>query len=188
MKPICLAAAILIMLAAPAPAQVDPLPSWNDGPSKRSILDFVGKVTKEGSPDYVNPAERIATFDNDGTLWAEQPMYFQFLFVVDRIRALADEHPDWRTKEPYRSVLAGDMKAVAASGEKGAVELLAAIHTGMTVDEFADDVRSWMQSAGPSDFETAIITGSGRRLALLVHHTDAEREWAYDRDSQTVLE
>jgi hypothetical protein len=96
----------------------------------------------DGLPDFVPPPRRIAVFDNDGTLWAEQPMYFQVLFVLDRIRALAPSHPEWKTKEPYRSAVAGDMKTLAASGEKGVVELLAVTHTGMTTDEFADTVRS----------------------------------------------
>src|ERR1700759_3215732 len=113
--------AIVFALCALARAQ-DPLPSWNDGPAKQSITDFVEKVTKEGSPDFVPVAERIATFDNDGTLWAEQPMYFQAFFAVDRVKALAPQHPEWATQEPMASLLKGDMKGFAASGEKGAVQ------------------------------------------------------------------
>ena len=96
----------------------DPLPSWNDGKSKQSILSFVSKVTKEGSSEFVPPAERIATFDNDGTLWAEQPLYFQLLFGIDRIKELAPQHPEWKDKEPFKSVLAGDLKAAFAGGIK----------------------------------------------------------------------
>ena len=97
----------------------DPLPSWNDGAAKKSIVDFVAKVTKEGSPDFVPVAERIATFDNDGTLWCEQPMYFQFLFALDRVKALAPQHPEWKDKEPFASLLKGDVKGALAGGERG---------------------------------------------------------------------
>ena len=100
---------------------LDVLPSWNDGPSKSAIIDFVGKITKEGSPDFVPEAERIATFDNDGTLWCEQPMYFQGLFAFDRIRAMAKDHPEWRDKEPFKSVIDGDMKTLGEQGRKGTV-------------------------------------------------------------------
>ena len=96
----------------------DPLPSWNDGKTKKSIVAFVEKVTKEGSPDFVPPAERIATFDNDGTLWAEQPMYFQLLFALDRVKALAPQHPEWKDKEPFASLLKGDVKGALAGGEQ----------------------------------------------------------------------
>jgi len=271
----------------------DSLPSWNDGATKTAIVDFVKAVTTNGSPDFVPASQRIATFDNDGTLWAEQPMYFQFLFVMDRIRALAHSHPEWKTKEPYRSVLIGDTKGLAASGEKGVLQLIAATHAGMTTDEFADTVREWIETArhpvsnrpytemvyqpmlelldylrangfktfivsgGGTEFmrawvekvygippeqvigsrgnvqyevkdgkpaliklaETELVddgpgkpvgiaqmigrrpiaafgnsdgdfqmleytsTGPGRRFALIVHHTDADREWAYDRGS-----
>jgi phosphoglycolate phosphatase-like HAD superfamily hydrolase len=136
--------------AAPQPAATaaqDPLPSWNDGAVKTAIVDFVKAVTTPGSKDFVPIAERIATFDNDGTLWAEQPIYFQLQFVMDRIRALAADHPEWKTREPFRSVLAGDIKGLAASGEKGAFELVAATHAGMTIDEFSNSVRAWMATA-----------------------------------------
>jgi hypothetical protein len=112
----------------------DPLSSWNDGGAKKAIVDFVAKATKAGSPDFVPPAERIAVFDNDGTLWAEQPMYFQAFFVIDRVKAMAPQHPEWRTKEPFASLLKGDMQGVAAAGEHGAVEMLAATHAGMTTE------------------------------------------------------
>ncbi|CAN7515813.1 haloacid dehalogenase-like hydrolase [Bosea sp. LjRoot90] len=278
-----------------ASAQPDPLPSWNDGKSKQAIVDFVAKVTREGGPDFVKPAERIATFDNDGTLWAEQPVYFQVQFAFDEVKRLAVQNPDWKTKEPFRSVLARDLKGLAASGEKGLLQIMAATHTGMTTDQFAAAVANWLASARhPSKqrrydemvyqpqlellaylrtngFKTFIVSGggvefmrvfaekaygippeqvigstgvvkfriggdgrpelfkdskvefvddgpgkpvginrfigrrpilafgnsdgdlqmlqytaagSGARLALIVHHTDAEREWAYDRTSK----
>jgi phosphoglycolate phosphatase-like HAD superfamily hydrolase len=125
----------------------DPLPSWNDGQSKHAIIEFVGKVTKAGTPDFVAPAERIAVFDNDGTLWSEQPIYFQVQFVFDRIKATAPQHPEWKTTEPYKSVLAHDAKGIAAAGEKGLMEMMAVTHSGMTTDEFAATVDEWVRSA-----------------------------------------
>jgi phosphoglycolate phosphatase-like HAD superfamily hydrolase len=125
----------------------DPLPSWNDVQSKQAIVAFVEKVTKEGGPDFVPRDERIATFDNDGTLWCEQPMYFQVLFAFDRIKATADEHPEWKDNEPFKSVLAGDMKSLAAAGEKGLLEIVAATHTGMSVEDFHAIVSAWMRTA-----------------------------------------
>ncbi len=287
---------VLVLLAIgsrPASAE-DPLPSWNDTASKKAIVAFVERVTKEGSADFVPVPERIATFDNDGTLWAEQPVYVQILFVVDRVKALAPQHPEWRTKEPFASLLQGDLKAVAASGEAGIAELMAASHSGMTTDEFSQTVSDWLATArhpttgkpftsmvyqpmlelldylrahgfktfivsgggiefmrpwtekvygippeqvvgttgglklemrdgqpvlvklptlvlnddkegkpvgiqrhigrrplaafGNSDGDLAMLqwttSGSGPRFALVVHHTDAEREWAYDRESR----
>jgi phosphoglycolate phosphatase-like HAD superfamily hydrolase len=278
--------------ASVTPAK-DPLPSWNEGATRTAIVDFVKAVTTAGAADFVPPPERIAVFDNDGTLWAEQPMYFQVFFVLDRIRALAPGHPEWKTKEPYRSAMSGDVKALAASGEKGIAELLAVTHSGMTTEEFAGTVRSWIETARhpvskrpytgmvyqpmlelldylrANGFKTFIVSGGGteflrpwvekvygippeqvvgsrarlkyelkdgkpalvkladvdlvddgpgkpvgiaqmigrrpiaafgnsdgdfqmleytsagpgRRLALIVHHTDADREWAYDRAS-----
>ena len=125
----------------------DPLPSWNDTAPKKSITTFVERVTRAGSPDFVPPAERIAVFDNDGTLWAEQPMYFQAFFVLDRIKSLAPQHPEWKTKEPFASVLKGDMNAALAGGERALVELITASHAGTTTDEFATIVRDWLASA-----------------------------------------
>ncbi|MGC4016484.1 MAG: HAD family hydrolase [Luteolibacter sp.] len=123
------------------------LPSWKDGTSKTAITTFVAKVTKEGGPDFVPVSERIAVFDNDGTLWSEQPLYFQGIFVIDRIKALAPGHPEWKEKEPFASVLKGDMKAIAATGEKGLLELLEATHTGMTTEEFTKTVQEWIADA-----------------------------------------
>lgn len=125
----------------------DPLSAWNEGAAKRSILAFVEKVTREGSPDFVPVAERVATFDNDGTLWAEQPMYFQAFFAFDRVKALAPEHPEWKDKEPYASVLRGDTKAVLAGGEKALLELVMATHAGVTTEEFEGIVKEWISSA-----------------------------------------
>lgn len=137
----------LFMAAVIAARAEDPLPSWNDTAPKKAIVAFVEKVTKEGSPDFVPPAERIATFDNDGTLWAEQPMYVQAFFIIDRIKTLAPDHPEWKKKEPFASLLKGDMKGVAASGEKGLVELAMATHAGMTSDEFRKIVLDWIATA-----------------------------------------
>jgi phosphoserine phosphatase len=125
----------------------DPLPSWNDTAPKKAILAFVDRVTKEGTPNFVPLSERIAAFDNDGTLWAEQPLYFQALFMIDRVKVLAPQHPEWKTKEPFASLLRGDMKAVAASGEKGLMALMAATHTGITTEEFAKLTSDWIASA-----------------------------------------
>jgi hypothetical protein len=125
----------------------DPLPSWNEGAAKSSILDFIAKVTKDGSPDFVPPAQRIAVFDNDGTLWAEQPMYFQAFFALDRVRALAPQHPEWKTQEPFAAILQGDLKSALAGGEHALGQLLMATHAGMTSEEFAQTVREWIATA-----------------------------------------
>lgn len=131
----------------PVAAQADPLPSWNEGSAKQAIKAFVEKVTKEGGPDFVPVAERIATFDNDGTLWSEQPNYFQGMFLVDRVKALAPGKPEWQTQEPFKSLLAGNLKGVAATGVKGIEELLMATHAGMDSAEFERIVREWMANA-----------------------------------------
>jgi phosphoglycolate phosphatase-like HAD superfamily hydrolase len=125
----------------------DALPSWNDGAAKQAIIQFVERVTKEGTPDFVPPRDRIATFDNDGTLWCEQPMYFQVLFALDRVKASAAARPEWKEKEPFKSVLSGDAKQLASVGEKGLLEIMAATHSGMTVEEFHEIVREWMRTA-----------------------------------------
>jgi len=279
--------------SAQAVTSANPLPSWNDGPTKQAILDFVAAVTREGSPDFVPPAERIATFDNDGTLWVEHPMYTQLVFVLDRVKALAPQHPEWKDTQPYKAALEGDMKTLAASGERGLLALVLATHSGMTVNEFEKIVLDWIATARDprfrrpytelaylpmiellgflraSGFKTFIVSGGGiefmrpwtervygvppeqvvgssiktkfqvrdgrpelfrtaelnfiddnvgkpvgineyigrrpiaafgnsdgdlemlqwttmaggRRLGLIVHHTDAEREYAYDRDT-----
>jgi phosphoserine phosphatase len=271
----------------------DPLPSWNDGNAKRSIAAFVEKVTTPGSPDFVPPAERIATFDNDGTLWAEKPVYFQLLFALDRVKELAPRHPEWKDKEPFASLLKGDVKSALGHGDKALLEIVMVTHAGMTTIEFEKTVKDWIATARHPEtrrpytemvyqpmlellaylrangFKTFIVSGGGiefmrpwseavygvppeqvvgssiktkfemrddgpalvrlpevnfvddkegkpvginshigrrpvaafgnsdgdlqmlqwttagqgARFALLVHHTDAEREWAYDTDS-----
>jgi hypothetical protein len=123
------------------------LPSWNEGATKQSILDFVAAVTREGSPDFVPPAERIATFDNDGTLWVEHPMYTQLAFALDRVKTLAPQHPEWKDMQPFKAALEGDMKTLAGSGEHGLLELLMATHAGMTANEFQKIVVDWIATA-----------------------------------------
>jgi phosphoglycolate phosphatase-like HAD superfamily hydrolase len=139
--------AILIASLAIRAIAAEPLPSWNDRPTRQAIVAFVERVTREGGPDFVPLHERIATFDNDGTLWCEQPMYFQVLFAFDRIKATAKDHPEWAAKEPYKSVLTGDMKGLAAAGEKALLEIIGATHSGMTVEEFHAIVTDWMRTA-----------------------------------------
>ena len=123
---------------------IDPLASWNEGATKKSILDFVARVTQVGGVDYVAPEERIATFDNDGTLWSEQPYYFQVAFALDRVKAMAPQHPEWQEKDPFKSVLAGDLKGVFAGGLPGLAEIAMATHSGMTIDEFEVLAREWL--------------------------------------------
>jgi len=136
----------LAVLALATAAHAQPLASWNDGPAKTSILAFVQAVTTKGE-SFVEPASRIAAFDNDGTLWAEQPAYFQFAFALERVKALAPKYPEWKTRQPFKAALEGDMKAIAASGRKGALEMLLATHTGMTTDEFTKIVTDWITTA-----------------------------------------
>jgi len=283
-----------LLLALPAyGGPADPLRSWNDGPARDQIMDFVARVTNPNGPDFVAPDARIATFDNDGTLWSEKPAYFQLLFALDRVRKLAPEHPEWKTTQPFKAVLDNDLDALADSGEHGLLELVMATHTGMTTAEFSAIVKEWLGTArhprfdrpytelvyqpmlellaflrangfktyitsgggiefmrpwvegvygippeqvigssietefrmtddgpvlmrlpkidfiddkagkpvginkfigrrpiaafGNSDGDLQMLqwtaAGDGQRLLLLVHHTDAEREWAYDKDS-----
>jgi len=294
MKTLALALVMTSLIAAAAVAGAEEaLPSWNDGAARQAIIAFVDRVTDRGSAGYVPPAQRIAVFDNDGTLWAEQPVYFQFIYAVDRIKRLAPEHPEWKTEDPFKSVLAGDMKTALAGGTHAILELVVASHAGMTSEDFAATVRDWVTSARHpetgrlytdmtyqpmlelldylrrNDFKTFIVSGGGidfmrvfaeetygvppenvmgssikakyevrdsgpvivkipeidfiddkegkpvgiyqhigrlpifaagnsdgdfemlewtaagdgERFMLLVHHTDAEREWAYDRES-----
>lgn len=128
-------------------SSTDPLPSWNEGASKKSILDFLAKVTKEGSKEFVPIAERIAVFDNDGTLWSEQPMYVQLAFALDRVKALAPKHPEWKEKQPFKAALEGDAMALAATGERGLVELMMVTHAGMSTEEFEVIVKEWLATA-----------------------------------------
>jgi hypothetical protein len=129
------------------PASVDPLPSWNEGAAKQAVLDFVRRTTTKDAKDFVAPADRIAVFDNDGTLWCEQPMYVQLAFALDRVKALAPQQPEWQEKEPFAAVLKGDMKGVAAAGEKGLAELMGVTHAGMTSEEFEKLVSDWLKTA-----------------------------------------
>jgi phosphoglycolate phosphatase-like HAD superfamily hydrolase len=138
-------------------AQSDPLPSWNDGAVKKSITDFVARVTAQGGADFVPVEQRIATFDNDGTLWCEQPVYFQVAFAFDRIKAMAPQHPEWKTTQPFKAILDKDMKALAASGEKGLLPIIAATHTGMTTDEFSREVVDWTATARHPRFNRPYI-------------------------------
>lgn len=138
---------LVLALAGVVAHAADPLPSWNDGAAKSAIVEFVDKVTKPGSPDFVPEPERIATFDNDGTLWAEQPMYFQLLFALDRVKAEAPKHPEWKTREPFASLLKGDVGKALAGGEKAIAEIVMATHAGMTTAEFEQIVKDWIATA-----------------------------------------
>ncbi|QLG93408.1 haloacid dehalogenase-like hydrolase [Pseudomonas yamanorum] len=286
---------LMLLLALPSLAlAVDPLPSWNEGLSKKQIIEFVQAVTAENSKDYVKPAERIAVLDNDGTLWSEQPAYFQVLFAFDEIKRLAPQHPEWATTQPFKAVLENDHQALAQSGMEGLLKIIAATHTGISTEAFIENAKNWLiQARHPKtgkpytemiyqpmlemldylrsqDFKTYIVSGGdtafmrafalavygvppeqvigttfvtqfqikdgepqilrtaklahnddgpgkpesidgiigqrpilafgnsdgdlqmlqwtaagkGKRFMGLVHHTDAEREWAYDRDSR----
>ena len=198
-------AVISLCITASVAAADDPLPSWNDGATKQSIIEFVTKVIAEGGPDYVKPEERVATFDNDGTLWIEQPMYNQFVFALDEVKKQANQHPEWKDKEPFKSVLAGDMKAVAAMGEKGMLEIVAATHSGMTTVDFNNSVKQWLETAKhprfkvlytdlvyqpmlellaylrANDFKTFIVSGGG------VEFMRAFTEKSYDVPPERVI-
>ncbi|RDI97583.1 haloacid dehalogenase-like hydrolase [Dyella solisilvae] len=143
----CILLVLLWLCSQACLAAQDPLPSWNDGQVKQQIVTFVTKATTEAGSGYIAPDRRIAVFDNDGTLWAEQPIYFQVFFVLDQVKAQAPQHPEWKTTEPFKSALAGDLKGLAASGEQGVAQLMAATHAGMTTDEFARRVSLWASSA-----------------------------------------
>ncbi len=139
--------AVSVHGAATATRADVPLPSWNEGPAKTAIVEFVGKVTREGSPDFVPVAERIAVFDNDGTLWSEQPMYVQFLFAIDRVTALAPRHPEWKTKEPFASLLKGNLRCALSGDEWIMMQIIMATHAGMTTAEFEQVVKDWIATA-----------------------------------------
>src|SRR5215471_18222382 len=139
--------AAVVVFATTAAWAADLLPSWNDTGPKKAIVAFVEKVTREGSPEFVPVAERIATFDNDGTLWAEQPMYFQLAFALDRVKALAPQHPEWKEKEPFASLLKGDLKGALAGGEHAILEIVMATHAGLTSEEFERIVKDWIATA-----------------------------------------
>ena len=147
MKGLLRSGLLALLLLGNAALAADALPSWNDGAAKKSIVNFVAKVTKEGSPGFVAPAERIAVFDNDGTLWCEQPVPVQLYFALDRVKALAPQHPEWKNKEPFASLLKGDLKTALAGGDRAILELFMASHTGMTTVEFEQIVKDWLASA-----------------------------------------
>ncbi len=138
---------LLTLFAASISLAADPLPSWNDSSPKQAIIAFVEKVTREGSPDFVPVPERIATFDNDGTLWCEQPLYVQLQFAIDRVKALAPQHPEWKDQEPFASLLKGDTEAVLAGGTHAILEIVMATHAGMTTTEFDQIVKDWIATA-----------------------------------------
>ena len=138
---------LALLIFTNAALAADPLPSWNDTAPKKAIVAFVEQVTRDGSPDFVPVTERIATFDNDGTLWAEQPIYFQFLFAIDRVKALAPQHPEWKTREPFASLLRGDMKSALAGGEHAMLEIVMSTHAGTTTDAFENIVTDWITTA-----------------------------------------
>ncbi len=140
-------AVVLLMAATQLAFAGEDLASWRDGPVKQSIIDFVERVTAEGSADYVPPAERIATFDNDGTLWAEKPFYFQLAFALDRVKALAPKHPEWKEKEPFASLLKGDLKTALSGGEHAVAAIIMASHAGMTSEEFEQIASDWIATA-----------------------------------------
>jgi len=126
---------------------VNPLPSWNEGAAKQAIMDFVAEVTDKSNPNYVTPEDRIATFDNDGTLWSEKPAYFQLFFALDRVKAMTPDHPEWKNKQPFKAVLENDMKTLMASGMKGLLEIVMTTHAGMTTTEFSQIVNNWINTA-----------------------------------------
>jgi phosphoglycolate phosphatase-like HAD superfamily hydrolase len=144
---------VLIPVLFTTAVLADVLPSWKEGASRTAIVGFVERVTKEGSADYLAPDDRIAVFDNDGTLWSEKPAYFQLLFAIDRVKALAPQHPEWKEEQPFKAVLENDMESLAESGEKGLLELVMATHAGMTTSEFEEIVTEWIAKAEHPRFE-----------------------------------
>jgi hypothetical protein len=148
-----IALACMVVFVTVAAQAAEPLSSWNDGAAKQAIVEFVKTTTSQGSPQFVPAEERIATFDNDGTLWCEQPMYFQLLFALDRVKALAPQHPEWKTKEPFASLLKGDVKGALAGGERAMLEIIIVTHAGMTTAEFEQIVKEWIATAKHSKFK-----------------------------------
>jgi hypothetical protein len=142
-----------VLASVPVMAQDEPLPSWNEGPAKTAIIDFVERVTNRNGQDWVAPEDRVATFDNDGTLWSEQPIYFQGMFIFDRIKAMAPQHPEWREEQPFKAALEGDLKTLAAGGMASLNKLLMTTHAGMTTDEFAVIVTDWLKTARHPRFQ-----------------------------------
>jgi phosphoglycolate phosphatase-like HAD superfamily hydrolase len=148
-----LAAVLCATTGARTLAQSDPLPSWNDGAAKKAITDFVARVTAQGGADFVPPEARIATFDNDGTLWCEQPFYFQLAFAFDEVKAMAPKHPEWKTEQPFKALLGHDQQALAAAGQKGLMQIIAVSHAGMTTDQFRVSVLDWLATARHPRFD-----------------------------------
>jgi phosphoglycolate phosphatase-like HAD superfamily hydrolase len=148
--------ALAFLFTATAEAS-DPLPSWNASKSKQAIIQFVEDVTQQGGPHYVPHEARIATFDNDGTLWVEYPMYTQVLFAFERVKKLAPQHPEWKTKQPFKALLEGDMKTVGASGMKGLMEIVLATHSGMTATEFAAEAGTWLRTTEHKKFKRPYV-------------------------------
>ena len=154
---VLIAALGMSLIFSTSATAADPLPSWFDNPTKATIIEFVQAVTREGGKDYVLPAERIATFDNDGTLWVEYPMYTQVLFAFERVKKLAPQHPEWKIKQPFKALLEGDMKTVGASGTKGLMEIILATHTGMTATEFSEEVDKWLTTTQHPKFKRPYV-------------------------------
>jgi phosphoserine phosphatase len=174
---------------APVPKAVppgDPLPSWNEGANKQRIVDFVRAVGTEGGKDFVAPEQRIAVFDNDGTLWLEYPVYTQVLFVFDRIRAMAPQHPEWKNKEPYKSVIAGDLKGAMASGEKGLFEMLLVAQSGVSTEAFVAEVRRWIATAQDPRFKRAYDTLTYQPMLELLQYLRASGFKTYIVSGGTV--
>ncbi len=144
-----------------------PLPSWNDGPSRQAILEFVAAVTKEGGQDYVAPVDRIAVFDNDGTLWSEQPLYFQLIFALDQVKVMAPKHPEWAQEQPFKAAIEGDHQALAAAGTEGLLKIVGVTHTNMTTQDFSEEVKQWVKTARHPRFKqpyTSLIYAPMREL------------------------
>jgi len=171
-----LAAAIFGFCGAASPLWAqspDPLPSWNDNSVKSDIIDFVARVTTNGSPDYVAPQDRVATFDNDGTLWVEKPLYTSFVFIIDRVKAVSNQHPEWKAKEPFKSALDGNTKKLLSYGEKGAAALVTATHSGMTTVEFNDIASNWLKTARHPRFKRPYTDLTYKPMIELLHYLRA---------------
>jgi phosphoserine phosphatase len=180
MKPLLSGLVFGLAFTTPVLAQDDPLPSWSDGDTKTSIIAFVEGVTTEGSATFVDEDHRIATFDNDGTLWIEQPMYTQLAFAFDRVKAMADDHPEWKTTQPFQAVLEGDTKALAAAGEKGLLQIVAATHSGMSTVEFEKLTQDWLATARHPKF--------GKPYTELVYQPMLELiDYLQDNDFKTFI-
>lgn len=168
---LCLGCTLLFLAATTVRAtDPDPLPSWNAGKTKQAIIQFVEDVTQQGGPHYIAPEARIATFDNDGTLWVEYPMYTQVLFAFERVKKLAPQHPEWKTKQPFKALLEGDMKTVGASGMKGLMEIVLATHSGMTATEFAEEAGTWLRTTEHPKFKRPYVKAIYQpQLELLIY-------------------